>query len=265
MVASFCADFLQDISRSWHTDAAVRRCTIHHARAKAWRVWCRRMLPWKQSHVGDGDVGHNRCSQTSTTVSTPACFSDDHLDALDKTQCTDALHSESRFENRFTYSAYPVAHGNLLVSFRMRMGRAMWSAEHSISSGDSPRNWGLIYGNFNGSSEPVLPPPPELPPAMIPPINPATADLTRVSMLVVRRGGTSVGRCAAPRLPFPGFPPSSAALIDDKLDGEQEMEGAGGGGGWRGGDPQMVKSSFICSGDKSDSLETSIMKTAMML
>lgn len=25
----------------------------------------------------------------------------------------------------FTYSAYPVAHGNLLVSLRMRMGRAM--------------------------------------------------------------------------------------------------------------------------------------------
>ena len=104
------------------------------------------------------------------------------------------------------------------------MGRAMWSAEHSISSGDSPRNSGLIYGNFSGSSEPGLPLPPELPPAMIPPMNPATADLTRVSMLVVRRGGASVGRCAAPRLPFPGFPPSSAALLDDGLGGQQEPE-----------------------------------------
>lgn len=88
----------------------------------------------------------------------------------------------------------------------------MWSAEHSISSGDSPRNSGLIYGNFSGSSQPGLPLPPELLPPMIPPINPTTADLTRVSMLVARRGGVSVGRCAAPRLPFPGFPPSSAAL-----------------------------------------------------
>lgn len=117
--------------------------------------------------------------------------------------------------NTGTYSAYPVAHGNLLVSFKMRMGRATWSAEHSISSGDSPRNSGLIYGNFSGKSEPELPPPPpEPPPVIIPPTNPATADLTRVSMLLllwlVRRGGVSVGRCvAAPRLPFPGFPPSS--------------------------------------------------------
>lgn len=92
------------------------------------------------------------------------------------------------------------------------MGRAMWSAEHSISSGDSPRNWGLIYGNFSGISGTPLPPPPEPPPAMMPPMNPATADLTRVSMLVARRGGASVGRCAAPRLPFPGLPPSSAVL-----------------------------------------------------
>lgn len=92
------------------------------------------------------------------------------------------------------------------------MGRAMWSAEHSISSGDSPRNWGLIYGNFSGISGAPLPPPPEPPPAMMPPMNPATADLTRVSMLVARRGGASVGRCAAPRLPFPGLPPSSAVL-----------------------------------------------------
>lgn len=136
--------------------------------------------------------------------------------------------NKSRSESscrRVTYSAYPVAHGNLLVSFRMRMGRAMWSAEHSISSGDSPRNWGLIYGNFSGRSDPVLPPPPELPPAMIPPMNPATADLTRVSILVARRGGASVGLCAAPpRLPFPGLPPSLAALVDGSLDGEEEAE-----------------------------------------
>lgn len=53
-------------------------------------------------------------------------------------------------------------------------------------------------------------------------MNPATADLTRVSMLVARRGGASVGRCAAPRLPFPGFPPSSAPRVDDRPDGEEE-------------------------------------------
>lgn len=124
-----------------------------------------------------------------------------------------------------TYSAYPVAHGNLLVSFRIRMGRATWSAEHSISSGDSPRKSGLIYGNLRGSSDPPLLPPPEPPLDMIPPMKPATADLTRVSILVVRRGGVSVGRCAAPRLPFPGLPPSSAAQDDDtnkRLDGEEE-------------------------------------------
>ena len=143
----------------------------------------------------------------------------------------------------FTYSAYPVAHGNLLVSFRMRMGRATWSAEHSISSGDRPRNSGLIYGYFGGSSEPGFPPAPEPPPAMIPPMNPATADLTRVSMLVARRGGASVGRCAAPRLPFPGFPPSSAATVWDGLGGG----GRGGGGG--GGDLRMIKVSFVQSGD----------------
>lgn len=103
------------------------------------------------------------------------------------------------------------------------MGRAMWSAEHSISSGERPRNSGLLYGNFSGRSDPGLPPPPELPPAIIPPMNPATADLTRVSMLAVRRGGggVSVARCAAPRLPFPGFPPSSTALADDGLDGDE--------------------------------------------
>lgn len=117
-----------------------------------------------------------------------------------------SLYASSRWD---TYSAYPVAHGNLLVSFRMRMGRAMWSAEHSISSTDSPRNSGLMYGNFSGISEPGLPPPPELLPAIIPPMNPATADLTRVSMLAPRRGGVSVDRCAAPRLPFTGLPPSS--------------------------------------------------------
>lgn len=160
----------------------------------------------------------------------------------------DALHdystSRSRFESsRFTYSAYPVAHGNLLVSFRMRMGRAMWSAEHSISSGDRPRNSGLMYGNFSGSSEPGLPPPLELPPAMIPPMNPATADLTRVSMLLARLGGVSVGRCTAPRLPFPEFPPSSSALIDDRLEGEEEAEDKGGGGR----PPQITTASFIHS------------------
>lgn len=122
-----------------------------------------------------------------------------------------------------TYSAYPVAHGNLLVSFKMRMGRATWSAEHSISSGDSPRNSGLVYGNFSGKSEPeVPPPPPEPPPVIIPPTNPATADLTRVSMLLLllarRRGGVSAGRSvAAPRLPFPGFPPSSPRPRDELL------------------------------------------------
>lgn len=40
-------------------------------------------------------------------------------------------------------------------------------------------------------------------------------------MLAARRGGTSVGRLAAPRLPLPGWPPSSAALVDDSLDGGQ--------------------------------------------
>lgn len=157
-----------------------------------------------------------------------------------------------------TYSAYPVAHGNLLVSFRMRMGRAIWSAEHSISSRDSPRNSGLIYGNFIGSSEPGLPPPPELPPAMIPPMNPATADLTRVNMLAVRRGGTSVGRCAAPRLPFPGFPPSSAALVDDSLDGEREETEEE-------ESRQMVTVSFIQSGGSGRGRRAEVIKRATML
>lgn len=57
-------------------------------------------------------------------------------------------------------------------------------------------------------------------------MKPATADLTRVSMLAPRRGGTSVGRCAAPRLPLPGWPPSSAALVDDSLDGGQREAAA---------------------------------------
>lgn len=185
-------------------------------------------------------AGHNRCSQlvlfnyclfVSTWEWWLLWWSPGKLlglqrmrDALDniKWHLEDSKSCFGSSCRRFTYSAYPVAHGNLLVSFRMRMGRAMWSAEHSISSGESPRNWGLIYGNFIGSSVPGLPPPPELLPAMIPPMNPATADLTRVSMLVARRGGASVGRCAAPRLPFPGLPPSSAALVDDRLGGEQE-------------------------------------------
>lgn len=161
-----------------------------------------------------------------------------------------------------TYSAYPVAHGNLLVSFRMRMGRAIWSAEHSISSRDNPRNSGLIYGNFIGSSEPGLPPPPELPPAMIPPMNPATADLTRVSMLAVRRGGTSVGRCAAPRLPFPGFPPSSAALVDDSLDGEREETKAE---EEEEESRQTVKVSFSQSGGSSRGRRAEVIKRATML
>lgn len=60
----------------------------------------------------------------------------------------------------------------------------MWSAEHSISSGDSPRNSGLLYGNLSGRSE--LPGwSPLEPPAIIPPMKLATADFTRVSMVVV--------------------------------------------------------------------------------
>lgn len=172
-------------------------------------------------------AGHNRCNSGALCLgqadngdrSEVRCM-DGHLLLGLTDWLTDCMMLYMIIALRFTYSAYPVAHGNLLVSFRMRMGRAMWSAEHSISSGDRPRNSGLMYGNFSGSSEPGLPPPPELPPAMIPPMNPATADLTRVSMLLARRGGVSVGRCAAPRLPFPEFPPSSSALIDDRLNGE---------------------------------------------
>lgn len=63
---------------------------------------------------------------------------------------------------------------------------------------------------------------------MMPPMKPATADLTRVSMLAPRRGGTSVCRCAAPRLPLPGWPPSSAALVDDSLGGGQREAAAAG-------------------------------------
>lgn len=79
-----------------------------------------------------------------------------------------------------------------------------------------------------------MPPPPELPPAIMPPMNPATADLTRVSMLVARRGGASVGRCAAPRLPFPGLPPSSAVL-DRRL---TRRRGRGGRRGGRGAEEE---------------------------
>lgn len=63
----------------------------------------------------------------------------------------------------------------------------MWSAEHSISSGDSPRKSGRVYGNFSGRSEPLGWSPLE-PPAIIPPMKLATADFTRVSMVLLRRG-----------------------------------------------------------------------------
>ena len=72
---------------------------------------------------------------------------------------------------------------------------------------------------MSGRSEPALAAPAEPPPATMPPMKPATADLTRVSMLGARRGG-------APRLPLPGWPPSSAALVDDRLAGEGEAAAA---------------------------------------
>lgn len=44
-------------------------------------------------------------------------------------------------------------------------------------------------------------------------------------MLVARRGGSSVGQCEAPRLPLPGFPPSSFAVFGrQQIDGEQAEE-----------------------------------------
>lgn len=63
------------------------------------------------------------------------------------------------------------------------MGLDVWSAEHSTSSGDSPRNSGLLYGYFSGRSEPPEWSPLE-PPAIMPPIKLATADFTRVSMIL---------------------------------------------------------------------------------
>lgn len=99
-----------------------------------------------------------------------------------------------------THSAQPVAHGSRLVSFSMRIGLAMWSAEHSISSGDSPKNSGLLYGNFSGISEPPPGWSPLEPPAIIPPIKLATADFTRVSMVLLQRGSR---RCDCVSFPPP--------------------------------------------------------------
>lgn len=65
----------------------------------------------------------------------------------------------------------------------MTIGLDAWSAEHSTSSGDNPRNSGLLYGYFSGRSEPPEWSPLE-PPAIMPPIKLATADFTRVSMIL---------------------------------------------------------------------------------